>query len=1023
MLPRLLSRDDIFISYSRADGAAYATGLADKLTAKGFSCFLDRLGTEPDHQLPESLKRRIRSCTMAVLVGTERAAASAFVEQEVAEFRKTKRIILPIDFGGAVGRARWYGLIPGLSAEAERPEAAEKGEPSEAVISRIEKSFRYTRRNQHMLRVFWLTAAMFVLVIGAGLLATYWSNQAARDAGLRAEAAKKDAEAQQLAAGQARRDAESQKEAARLAGLEAARQQALAGASALTARERLVDLSQEQGRLELLRGNGQQGFVYLSDAYRQRPHDEALRFMVAAARRSLVHSFRGAPEESRFREAARRGDIDLSHSFGLDLGYVAFSRDGTRIVTAGEDDITVRDARDGALLHRLRSNESERERANFATFINNDALILSRSDTTMKLWDAKTGRLARVLPELQGEVSTSGEITQLSPDETRLLLPGDEARVFDIAGGRLLYVLESHNDAAPMGGRNFASFSPDGKLIVTIYKSSTVSLWNAADGQLVATLIPAAKDIEVAAFSPDSKMVVTAGDDRVAKVWDTSSGQLLRTLEGHGGAIQSAAFDERGSYLATGSTDRTVKIWDAKKDFALVRTLEGHRSAVTQLAFNRRGRRLIAVCDAPEEPDARVWDVEQGLVLDRFPGQMTALVVSPGGDRALTTDPEDVVTIRDVNKDLLVDAPIDESDEAAQESISTALSPDGRYVAAAGSRGEINVWDARCRCLARTELAVPSVTLAASAFHPDGRQLAIPSSNGVRIIDVETGRARSVLKTGVVVSAAFSHDGRQIVVVPADGVAAEIWDVTTRRRMRRVAGTRSLQSAEFSSDDRVVVLTADTGGTIWNAKTGAPIGEFYGMRAELSSDGHFVATAVTTPLIGGGGLRSSAQITDARTGAHLPRFEHPASVSSASFSRDGKRLVTGAYDGIARVWDVGTRKTILSLAGHGRAVTSVAFSPDGGRIVTGDQQGALRIWDAARGQLLVSLPGHGNEIRNVTFNRDGSLLVSVGEASGHGVLRVWDVHIERDTPDAVADQIERWVPADVMRTLVRQTFR
>jgi hypothetical protein len=390
MLPRLLSRDDIFISYSRADGAAYATGLADRLTAKGFSCFLDRLGTEPDHQLPESLKRRIRSCTMAVLVGTERAAASQFVEQEVAEFLKTKRIILPIDFGGAVGRARWYGLIPGLSAEAERLQAAESGEPSENVISRIEKSFRYTRRNQHMLRVFWVTAAMFVLVIGAGLFAAYWSaekasraNQAASQASARAEAGKKEAEAQQRAAGQARIEAASQKEAARVAGVEAARQQALAGASAVTARERLVDLSQEQGRLELLRGNGQQGFVYLSDAYRQRPHDEALRFLVAAARRSLVRSFRGAPEKSRFRSEARTGGIDLSHSFGLDLEYVAYSRDGTRIVTAGEDDITIRDARDGKLLHRLRSNESERERANFATFIRNDAFILSRSGTTM----------------------------------------------------------------------------------------------------------------------------------------------------------------------------------------------------------------------------------------------------------------------------------------------------------------------------------------------------------------------------------------------------------------------------------------------------------------------------------------------------------------------------------------------------------------------------------------------------------------------------------------------------------------
>ena len=102
-----LSGDDVFISYSRRNGALYAAGLADELTGKILSCFIDKLGTEPNHDLPPSLKKKIRNCTVFVLVGTEKAAQSPFVKKEIAEFKQTGRAILPIDFGGNVDKAIW----------------------------------------------------------------------------------------------------------------------------------------------------------------------------------------------------------------------------------------------------------------------------------------------------------------------------------------------------------------------------------------------------------------------------------------------------------------------------------------------------------------------------------------------------------------------------------------------------------------------------------------------------------------------------------------------------------------------------------------------------------------------------------------------------------------------------------------------------------------------------------------------------------------------------------------------------
>lgn len=165
-----LSGDDVFISYSRKDGALYAAGLADKLTEKKMSCFIDKLGTEPNHDLPPSLKKKIRNCTVFVLVGTEKATQSEFVKKEIAEFKQTGRTILPIDFGGNVANAIWYEEIPGLAVEIEKDsEALETGNPSQNVTNFVEKSFNYTRRNQFMSRMFWGALSLFFILIGLGV--------------------------------------------------------------------------------------------------------------------------------------------------------------------------------------------------------------------------------------------------------------------------------------------------------------------------------------------------------------------------------------------------------------------------------------------------------------------------------------------------------------------------------------------------------------------------------------------------------------------------------------------------------------------------------------------------------------------------------------------------------------------------------------------------------------------------------------------------------------------------------------
>ncbi|NMG22579.1 AAA family ATPase [Brasilonema bromeliae] len=70
---------------------------------------------------------------------------------------------------------------------------------------------------------------------------------------------------------------------------------------------------------------------------------------------------------------------------------------------------------------------------------------------------------------------------------------------------------------------------------------------------------------------------------------------------------------------------------------------------------------------------------------------------------------------------------------------------------------------------------------------------------------------------------------------------------------------------------------------------------------------------------------------------------HTLPVTSASFSPDGKRILTASWDKTARLWD-SSGKLVTELKGHTDSVNSASFSPDGKRILTASWDKTARLW-------------------------------------------------------------------------------
>ncbi|KAG1816783.1 quinon protein alcohol dehydrogenase-like superfamily [Suillus subaureus] len=226
-----------------------------------------------------------------------------------------------------------------------------------------------------------------------------------------------------------------------------------------------------------------------------------------------------------------------------------------------------------------------------------------------------------------------------------------------------------------------------------------------------------------------------------------------------------------------------------------------------------------------------------------------------GGQRVITNSWDGSFQVRDLERGMQFGEEWEEKDRV--EAI--ALSPDGKTIASGSSDG---AGIQREWCLVqdvesgKTILAPINTDLSVVCYSPDAKMIATGGPDDLKVWDVDTGELLKTLEGGFM-CLAWTSDGKTLI---AGGIEIAKFDTATWT----VLDARSIILADIillSPNERILASTSVLDKTLqlWNIETNQPIG---------------------TPLY------------------------HEENVSCATFSADGKLLVTSCRDDHIYTWDV-----------------------------------------------------------------------------------------------------------------------
>jgi WD40 repeat protein len=692
---------------------------------------------------------------------------------------------------------------------------------------------------------------------------------------------------------------------------------------------------------------------------------------------------------------ARLGAMRFRHD-GKNL--LGFSHDDKRLLFHGPGAIHAMDAQAGKFSQVLRYKE-EMKAAPSSLFIGGDQVqpaalsgngkvlvYVDEKEQSFGIVDALAGKeLQRIkgttlidnpmLSRLRYQLSRDGKLLLVFPSQNDF---GTTVAWADTATGQKLHAV-----AAPQNNQwRKAQLSPDGKQVAAVSPGdSKLHFYDTAGGKEIRALAMQRPNDFDFILRDDGKSLIgwttvnnnivmvgkkdeppDAGQAGAVALYDTTDDKQLKEVRkfGNAGAGGSVLMSPDGKELFVHGGN-TITQWniDSGKQIRVfeVGRLDVETRFPSQTArppmLSHDGKQLAV----PNGKTVALYDVATGAVLTppASGGAVVQVRFAPDGQTLLASNVTqnnwiwDVKQAKPLRKLALPSKTAGPSQGGLFMSLfgELALSSDGKYAAQCLGEHAVDVWETASGKHLYTlagEAKVPGGDSppTAVAFAPEDYLLATAGADGVlRLWDASTGKLlrhwvwhkmdgknTGGIESGML-SLAFAPDGKTLVGVgftslgrgDSGATFVTFWETATGRERLRLRTAFDLSGGR-SMDIGAVVLVLDQ----------------FAMSLKYSPDGKTLALGTFINL----------HLIDTATGKDVHNYSSRLCLGrTATFSKDGKLLFLGRYDGAIRVLDVATGDIVREVAGQEEGVVALSLAADGRTLASGSGDGTVLLWDVA----------------------------------------------------------------------------